>query len=184
MTGSRPGLAAIEDQGAVRSARMSLAGPITATSGLDRQFRPVGELPDGGIVGTSLQRPDAGGRPAVDRERTAAFTAAWRAAAAGGETHGAANGAPWLGPRRGYEEWSRVLGAEFAALRARVEAAEAAGRPEPEGLIPAYGATDPAEFFAVLSELFFERADALRAAHAALYEQLRQAYRTDPAHWE
>jgi hypothetical protein len=100
------------------------------------------------------------------------------------QDHGAANGAPWLGPRRGYEEWSRVLGAEFAALRARVEAAEAAGRPEPEGLIPAYGATDPAEFFAVVSELFFERADALRAAHAALYEQLRQAYRTDPAHWQ
>ncbi|MCW5635119.1 MAG: zinc-dependent peptidase [Rubrivivax sp.] len=100
------------------------------------------------------------------------------------QDHGAANGAPWLGPHRGYEEWSRVLGAEFAALRGRVAAAEAAGLAEPEGLIPAYGATDPAEFFAVVSELFFERAAALRAAHAALYAQLRQVYRTDPAGWQ
>lgn len=100
------------------------------------------------------------------------------------QDHGTANGAPWLGPRRGYEEWSRVLGAEFAALRERVAAAEAAGATEPAGLIPAYGATDPAELFAVVSELFFERPAALRAAHPALYEQLRLAYRTDPADWQ
>jgi len=93
------------------------------------------------------------------------------------QDHGTANGAPWLGPKRGYEEWSRVLGAEFAALRARVEAGE-------EGLISAYGATDPAEFFAVVSELYFERPVELRNAHPALYEQLREAYRTDPSAWE
>lgn len=93
------------------------------------------------------------------------------------QDHGGANGAPWLGPKRGYEEWSRVLGAEYAALRARVEAGE-------EGLISAYGATDPAEFFAVVSELFFERPAALRQAHPALYAQLREAYRTDPTTWE
>ena len=100
------------------------------------------------------------------------------------QDHGAANGAPRLGPGRGYDEWSRVLGAEFAALRERVAAAEAAGVPEPARLIPAYGATDPAEFFAVVSELFFERATALQAAHAALYGQLQLAYRTDPAGWQ
>lgn len=93
------------------------------------------------------------------------------------QAHGPANGAPWLGPRRGYEEWSRVLGAEYAALRARLDAGE-------EGLIPAYGATDPAEFFAVVSELYFEQPAALKHAHAALYEQLKKAYRTDPSTWQ
>jgi Mlc titration factor MtfA (ptsG expression regulator) len=93
------------------------------------------------------------------------------------QDHGSANGAPWLGPQRGYDEWARVLGAEYAALCARVGAGE-------EGLISAYGATDPAEFFAVVSELFFERPAELRAGHAALYEQLQQAYRTDPAGWQ
>lgn len=93
------------------------------------------------------------------------------------QDHGNANGAPWLGPKRGYDEWSRVLGAEYAALCARVEAGE-------EGLISAYGATDPAEFFAVVSELYFERPHALRAAHPALYAQLQLVYRTDPVAWQ
>ncbi|MBL8344199.1 MAG: zinc-dependent peptidase [Rubrivivax sp.] len=93
------------------------------------------------------------------------------------QDHGGANGAPWLGPKRGYEEWSRVLGMEYSALQARVAAGE-------EGLISAYGATDPAEFFAVVSELYFELPVELRDAHPALYGQLRQAYRTDPSTWQ
>lgn len=93
------------------------------------------------------------------------------------QDHGGANGAPWLGPRRGYEEWSRVLGMEYSALQARVAAGQ-------EGLISAYGATDPAEFFAVVSELYFERPVELRDAHPALYGQLRRAYRTDPSTWQ
>ena len=97
------------------------------------------------------------------------------------QAHGSANGAPWLGPKRGYEEWSRVLGAEYAALRARLESGVAAGA---DGLIPAYGATDPAEFFAVISELYFEQPAALQREHAALYAQLRQVYRTDPSTWQ
>ncbi|MBL8287080.1 MAG: zinc-dependent peptidase [Rubrivivax sp.] len=99
------------------------------------------------------------------------------------QDHGAANGAPWLGPKQGYEEWSRVLGAEFAALRARVDAHTAgAGDPGP-GLISPYGASDPAEFFAVVCELYFERPADLKREHPALYEQLRRLYRTDPAAW-
>jgi Mlc titration factor MtfA (ptsG expression regulator) len=70
-----------------------------------------------------------------------------------------------------------VLGAEYAALGARLEAGA-------DGLIPAYGATDPAEFFAVVSELYFEQPAALKREHAALYEQLRKAYRTDPCTWQ
>lgn len=93
------------------------------------------------------------------------------------QDHGGANGAPWLGPKRGYDDWSRVLGAEFSALQARVAAGE-------EGLISAYGATDPAEFFAVVSELFFEQPAQLRRMHPALYEQLRGLYHTDPGTWQ
>jgi len=107
------------------------------------------------------------------------------------QDHGAANGAPWLGPNRGYDEWARVLGAEFAALRERVAAAAAqsewaggsGGPDDAKALISAYGATDPAEFFAVVSEVFFERPMELQRQHAALYEQLRRVYRTDPAAW-
>ena len=48
-------------------------------------------------------------------------------------------------------------------------------------LIDPYGATAPAEFFAVVTELFFERPAALKRAHPELYAQLAGFYRQDPA---
>jgi hypothetical protein len=46
-----------------------------------------------------------------------------------------------------------------------------------------YGATNPAEFFAVVSEVFFEQAKLLRDEHPKLYQQLKQFYHVDPIHW-
>ena len=86
---------------------------------------------------------------------------------------GTSNGAPILEHRSSYVAWARILGAEFAAL---CEAAEQ-GRPTD---IDPYGATDPAEFFAVVTEAFFERPAALRGRHPQLYAQLRDFYRQDP----
>ena len=90
--------------------------------------------------------------------------------------NGRANGAPFLGPRVPYARWAAVLGAEYAALHGRL----ANGEP---GLIDAYAATDPAEFFAVVSELFFERPAALADGHPALYRELARCYRADPRGW-
>ena len=89
---------------------------------------------------------------------------------------GFANGAPLLGRRARYERWSRVLGAEFARLREQAWL----GLPT---LLSDYGATDPAEFFAVASEVFFEQAPRLAAEHPALYRELADFYRVDPAAW-
>ncbi len=44
--------------------------------------------------------------------------------------------------------------------------------------IDMYGATNHAEFFAVISEYFFERPDLLKANHPALYEMLGRIYKT------
>ncbi len=41
-----------------------------------------------------------------------------------------------------------------------------------------YGATNPVEFFAVISEYFFEQPDLLNANHPGLYEMLGRIYRT------
>jgi Mlc titration factor MtfA (ptsG expression regulator) len=57
-------------------------------------------------------------------------------------------------------------------------AAATAGRPT---LLDHYGARNPAEFFAVATEAFFERGAALRRARPQLYEVLRACYRQDPA---
>lgn len=73
-----------------------------------------------------------------------------------------------------YVAWARVLGREFDLLVK--EAAQ-----NHRTLLDVYGATDPAEFFAVATEAFFEKPRQLRSKHAALYDQLRLFYRQDPA---
>lgn len=89
---------------------------------------------------------------------------------------GAANGAPYVGRGVLQRDWARVMNDEFETLRARL------ARGEP-GLVERYAGTSPAEFFAVASEVFFERPAALAAERPALYDQLRRCYRMDPAAW-
>jgi Mlc titration factor MtfA (ptsG expression regulator) len=89
---------------------------------------------------------------------------------------GPANGAPLLARREDYARWSEVLGKEYTKLR------EALSQGEPTLLDP-YGATDPAEFFACASELFFERPRDLAIQHPALYNELRRYYCVDPIRW-
>ena len=64
-------------------------------------------------------------------------------------------------------------GAEFNALR------NAANAGEPT-LLDDYGATNPSEFFAVITEAFFERPRALKAKHPKLFAQLQRFYKQDP----
>jgi MtfA peptidase len=92
------------------------------------------------------------------------------------QERGRANGAPWLGRREGYARWAAVLQAEFDALRQRLSQGF-------DGVIHPYAATNPAEFFAVVSEHFFEQPAALAAAHPALYAEFARLYRTDPLAW-
>jgi Mlc titration factor MtfA (ptsG expression regulator) len=47
----------------------------------------------------------------------------------------------------------------------------------------AYGASHPAEFFAVASEAFFEKPRQLRSKHPELYDELRKFYQVDPLEW-
>jgi Mlc titration factor MtfA (ptsG expression regulator) len=90
------------------------------------------------------------------------------------QEEGAADGAPLLGKRAMYTAWARVLGEEFALL---VEDVDKHRKSD----IDTYGATSPAEFFAVVTEVFFEKPEPLKRRHPALYEQLALFYRQDPA---
>ncbi len=92
------------------------------------------------------------------------------------QQRGTASGAPFLGHRDRYPAWAAAFGAAYAEVRQR----EAQGE---RTLIGAYGASAPAEFFAVASERFFERPDALQAAHPALYRELATYYGVDPLSW-
>jgi Mlc titration factor MtfA (ptsG expression regulator) len=86
----------------------------------------------------------------------------------------AADGVPALGSRNDKRSWAEVMTMEFAAL----QAADATGIPT---LLDSYGATNPAEFFAVATEAFFERPLALRRRHPQLYAELERFFRQDPS---
>ena len=87
---------------------------------------------------------------------------------------GFANGAPVRGDRS--REWPKVLGREFDRLQADALWQQ-------PSLFSYYGATNPAEFFAVVSEVFFEQPQRFSAEHPALYGELTRLYRVDPASW-
>ncbi|HET7511315.1 MAG TPA: M90 family metallopeptidase [Chthoniobacterales bacterium] len=84
-----------------------------------------------------------------------------------------ADGVPALGSRNDKRSWAEVMAMEFAALRA----ADDTGIPT---LLDSYGATNPAEFFAVATEAFFERPLALRQRRPQLFAELQRFYRQDP----
>jgi len=90
---------------------------------------------------------------------------------------GAFDGTPVLQQHSMYIAWARILGDEFAALRERVLLHQ-------ETVIDAYGATNPAEFFAVATECFFQQPHQLRKRHSALYNELKLFYQQDPASTE
>ena len=92
------------------------------------------------------------------------------------QADGAADGAPILSHRASYATWCRILSREYERLRKRVRS----GR---RTLLDEYGATDPAEFFAVATETFFERPRKLREKHPELYAELQRFYNVDPASW-
>ncbi len=87
--------------------------------------------------------------------------------------NGDANGFPPLHRGMSRAQWSIAFGTAYADFCRRVEADE-------ELAIDPYAATSPGEFFAVVSEAFFEIPLALISLYPQVYEQLRQFYRQDP----
>jgi Mlc titration factor MtfA (ptsG expression regulator) len=80
-------------------------------------------------------------------------------------------------PGRAISSWHDVMEVEYDALCDALDAGE-------ETLIDPYGAEDPAEFFAVCTEVFFERSGPMRSRHPDLYLALVAFYGIDPAAWE
>lgn len=87
---------------------------------------------------------------------------------------GVADGAPDLDGNDARRSWAEVLGAEYADLRDHVHVGHGVD-------IDEYGATNPAEFFAVVTEMFFERGPELKKNRPDLYEQFMSFYQQDPA---
>ena len=89
---------------------------------------------------------------------------------------GSNNGAPWLGSAERYRSWSATLSRDFELLRRDAWFGH-------RDVLDPYGATNPAEFFAVATESFFEQPHALASRHPALYAEFQAYYRVDPRDW-
>ena len=90
---------------------------------------------------------------------------------------GHANGAPLLGGASSYSIWANVLSEEFEDLQAD-------SRRKRRSIMDHYGATNPAEFFAVATETFFEKPAQMAKHHQELFEILKSYYRIDPREWQ
>ncbi len=84
------------------------------------------------------------------------------------------DGAPLLESRAQYQTWSQIMTAEYHRLIQRTRH----GRPT---LLDPYGTVNEAEFFAVVTESFFEQPLAMQVEHPELYELFRNFFHQDPA---
>lgn len=89
---------------------------------------------------------------------------------------GSMNGAPLLRSKGAYGSWAAILTREFNALRDHAYFGK-------ETVLDTYGASNPAEFFAVATESFFEEPDALSDEHPELFTELLAYYQVDPREW-
>lgn len=87
---------------------------------------------------------------------------------------GVVDGVPVLGRASFYTRWGKVLATSYEQLQRDVQRRR-------RTLIDDYGASDPAEFFAVVTETFFQLPLALRNRHGDLYAALKEFYHQDPA---
>jgi Mlc titration factor MtfA (ptsG expression regulator) len=89
---------------------------------------------------------------------------------------GSTNGAPILGSAERYKRWSETLARDFELLRRDTYWGQ-------RDVLDPYGASSPAEFFAVATESFFEQPHALAARHPELYAEFGRYFRVDPRDW-
>ena len=87
--------------------------------------------------------------------------------------NGEADGMPALHSGMNEAQWAETFFAAYDDFCQRVDGGE-------ETIIDPYASEDPAEFFAVLSESFFELPDVVNGEYPALYTLLKRYYRQDP----
>ncbi|MDF5715102.1 MAG: zinc-dependent peptidase [Rhizonema sp. NSF051] len=89
---------------------------------------------------------------------------------------GKAEGVPILPRKSDYSIWAQVMTEEYQQLCHDVQRGI-------KTVMNSYGTTNPAEFFAVATETFFEKPHQLLKKHQALYELLQRYYQLDPVQW-
>lgn len=86
------------------------------------------------------------------------------------------DGVPLLENEAAYHTWAGVLGENAADLIDRIQNGDTT-------VLDPYAATNPAEYFAVATETFFEKPHKLKAMRPQLYAELQNFYQLDPCEW-
>jgi hypothetical protein len=89
---------------------------------------------------------------------------------------GLSDGIPILEQSSQYSTWALVLSKEYEQLCKNASKGK-------KTVLDHYGAVNPAEFFAVITEAFFEKPRQLQTNHPDLYEEMKYLYKVDPAEW-
>ena len=92
------------------------------------------------------------------------------------QADGEADGLPRLKRRGDYRAWAEAFNRSYDQLCDRVNRGQ-------KTVMDPYGATNPAEFFAVATETFFEKPAQLREDHEGVYRELVRFYGVDPGEW-
>lgn len=95
---------------------------------------------------------------------------------------GGVDGVPRLADAAQHRQWQQLLRAEFGFHCAAVARADTGQEEDP--FLDPYGASGPHEFFAVITEAFFEQAEIFSTQHAQLFEALSRFYGVDPRAWQ
>lgn len=90
---------------------------------------------------------------------------------------GSANGAPSFESREQAQRWFEICSQEFTTLQSLTQKGQSS-------FLDSYGAVNEAEFFAVITEQFFDQPVQMKKNHSTLYEILCDFYRQDPAAFE
>jgi Mlc titration factor MtfA (ptsG expression regulator) len=90
---------------------------------------------------------------------------------------GAVNGMPGLHSAARRRDWTSTFSAAYADHCARVDA-------HTDTWLDPYAASSPAEFFAVITEAFYELPQVVQAQYPQVFTQLCDYYRVDPRNWQ
>jgi len=133
----------------------------------------LGESWDSGSVVLAWDSVVSGGKNEEDGSHVAIHEFAHQL----DQDDGAGDGVPPLtGGRGSYRDWSQTFSKAFEKFLRKLEKGQ-------KTVIDPYGGTNPAEFFAVATETFYEKPKQLHKHYPEVYEQLRQYYNVDPLQW-
>lgn len=139
---------------------------------IERKVKALGESWDSGTVILSWNSVRNGAANMFDGHNVTFHEFAHQLDSMDGDT----DGVPLLSSEEAYQTWANVLGEHCNELIDRVQRKK-------KTILDPYGATNPAEYFAVATEAFFEKPRQLKKKQPELYAELNAFYKLDPDSW-